>query len=215
MPTEDSHGTQHHTPRGETSRRNPPSDANVQAKLELLRASVTKMSERYDHLHAKNVELEHDYRTLKPTPGEGLGDSENWGQDYLEDYKFYRTEAFEELYPAHGHPHTRPPAPETLPHADPAMRLLFEKDEPLREYAARFSHEYSRCPETDDRAAYSAFKSGLRESNFRYLVHSNPWNTYAELMKHAAVHAKAEYFNSKRGPATPARNPFANPTPAS
>ncbi|CAL9012339.1 unnamed protein product [Prunus brigantina] len=267
----------------------------------------------------------------KPTqlpPGEGLGDSENWGQDYLEDYKSY---------------HTRPPAHETLPHADPAMRLLFEKvrrleseqqrahqplwakprpgpfterilnyhqekeiqplriafytgtedplthihsfqsalgckgltdegmcllfpstlsgaalnwfyrlnpctintfdslkqafldhfmiqtdrlysaddlymlrqgeDEPLREYAARFSHEYSRCPDTDDRAAFGAFKSGLRESNFRYLVHSNPWNTYAELMKRAAVHAKAEYFNSKRGPATPARNPFAKPPP--
>ncbi|CAL9004226.1 unnamed protein product [Prunus brigantina] len=44
---------------------------------------------------------------------------------------------------------------------------------------------------------------------------SNPWNTYAELMKQAAVHAKAEYFNSKRSPATPARNPFANPPPTS
>ncbi|CAL9018621.1 unnamed protein product, partial [Prunus brigantina] len=249
------------------------------------------MSEKCDHLLSKNVELEHDYRTLKrnweknqaqgsqrsltrehehtqphqpehshhsppiqprtskgkgplhpettksrplrispprdwpyeptkvthlgppekPTqlpPGEGLGDSENWGQDYLEDYESYHTEAFEEFYPAHGHPHTGPPAPETLPHVDPAMRLLFEKtdrlysaddlymlrqgeDEPLREYAARFSHEYSRCPDTDDRAAFGAFKSGLRESNFRYLVHNNPWNTYAELMKQAAVHAKA------------------------
>ncbi|CAL8995975.1 unnamed protein product, partial [Prunus brigantina] len=230
----------------------------------------------------------------KPTqlpPREGLGDSENWGRDYLEDYESYHAEAFEELYPAHGHPHTRPPAHGTLPHADPAMRLLFEKvrrteseqrrahqplwakprpgpfterilnyhqekeiqplriafytgtedplthihsfqsalgckgltdegmcllfpstlsgaalnwfyrlnpctintfdslkqafldhfmiqtdrlysaddlymlrqgeDEPLREYAARFSHEYSRCPDTDDRAAFGAFKSGL------------------------------------------------------
>ncbi|CAL8988523.1 unnamed protein product, partial [Prunus brigantina] len=34
-------------------------------------------------------------------------------------------------------------------------------------------------------------------------------------MKQAAVHAKAEYFNSKRGLATPARNPFAKPPPAS
>ncbi|CAL9025907.1 unnamed protein product, partial [Prunus brigantina] len=58
---------------------------------------------------------------------EGIGDSENWGQDYLEDYESYHTEAFEEPYPAYGHPHTRPPAPETLPHADSAMRLLFEK----------------------------------------------------------------------------------------
>ncbi|CAL8116970.1 unnamed protein product [Prunus armeniaca] len=54
-----------------------------------------------------------------------------------------------------------------------------------------------------------AAQSGLRESNFKYL------NTYAELMKQAAVHAKAEYFNSKRSPATPARNPFADPPPAS
>ncbi|CAL8988591.1 unnamed protein product, partial [Prunus brigantina] len=73
-------------------------------------------------------------------------------------------------------------------------------DEPLREYAARFSHEYSRCPETDDRAAYGAFKSGLRSSHFRYLVHSSNWRTYDELMKQAAVHAKAEYFNSKSEP---------------
>ncbi|CAL2265763.1 unnamed protein product [Prunus armeniaca] len=47
------------------------------------------------------------------------------------------------------------------------------EDEPLREYAARFSHEYSRCPESNDRAAYDAFKSGLRSSHFRYLVHSS------------------------------------------
>ncbi|XP_034197315.1 uncharacterized protein LOC117612781 [Prunus dulcis] len=71
------------------------------------------------------------------------------------------------------------------------------EDEPLREYAARFSHEYSRCLETNDRAAYGAFKSGLRSSHFRYLVHSSNWRTYDELMKQAAVHAKAEYFNSK------------------
>ncbi|BFG15857.1 hypothetical protein CerSpe_021310 [Prunus speciosa] len=89
------------------------------------------------------------------------------------------------------------------------------EDEPLREYVARFSHEYSRCPDTDDRAAFGAFKSGLRESNFRYLVHINQWNTYAELMKQAVVHAKAEYFNSKRGPATSARGAPISPPPAS
>ncbi|CAL8168855.1 unnamed protein product [Prunus armeniaca] len=48
------------------------------------------------------------------------------------------------------------------------------EDEPLREYAAKFSHEYSFCLETDDRAAFGAFKNGLCQSNFRYLVHSNP-----------------------------------------
>ncbi|CAL9020581.1 unnamed protein product [Prunus brigantina] len=35
------------------------------------------------------------------------------------------------------------------------------------------------------------------------------------LFEKAAVHAKAEYFNSKRGPTTPALNPFASPSPAS
>ncbi|CAL8175034.1 unnamed protein product [Prunus armeniaca] len=65
MPTEDSYGTQHHPPYRGTSQRKPSADANLQAELESLWASVTKMSEKYDHLHAKNVELEHDYRTLK------------------------------------------------------------------------------------------------------------------------------------------------------
>ncbi|CAL9020833.1 unnamed protein product [Prunus brigantina] len=47
----------------------------------------------------------------------------------------------------------------------------------IREYAARFSHEYSRCPETDDRAAFGAFKSGLRASQFRYLPFGNHGTT--------------------------------------
>ncbi|XP_020411317.1 uncharacterized protein LOC109946824 [Prunus persica] len=99
--------------------------------------------------------------------------------------------------------------------ADDLYMLQQAEDEPLREYAARFSHEYYRFPETNDRTAFGAFKSGLRESNFRYLVHSNSCNTYTELMKKAAVHAKAEYFNSKRGPANLARNTFADPPFAS
>ncbi|CAL2259688.1 unnamed protein product [Prunus armeniaca] len=98
---------------------------------------------------------------------------------------------------------------------DDLYMLRQGEDEPLWEYAARFSHEYSRCPDTDDRVAFSAFKNGLYESKFRYLVHSNPWNTYAELMKQIAVHAKAEYFNSKCGPTTLARNTFVDPLPAS
>ena len=99
--------------------------------------------------------------------------------------------------------------------ADDLYMLQQGEDKPFREYATQFSHEYSCCPKTNDRAAFGAFKSGLHESNFRYLVHSNPWNTYAELMKQATVHAKVEYFNSKRGPATPARSTFGDPPPAS
>ena len=94
--------------------------------------------------------------------------------------------------------------------ADDLYTIRQREDEPLREYAARFSHEYSRCPETDDRAAYGAFKSGLRSSHFRYLVHSSNWRTYDELMKQAAVHAKAEYFNSK--PSASARREDAKPS---
>ncbi|CAL2271271.1 unnamed protein product [Prunus armeniaca] len=61
--------------------------------------------------------------------GEGMGDSDNWGHDYSEEHESYHTEEFggPDPYLAPGHPHTRPPAPETLPHADPTMRLLFEK----------------------------------------------------------------------------------------
>ncbi|CAL2265689.1 unnamed protein product [Prunus armeniaca] len=99
--------------------------------------------------------------------------------------------------------------------ADDLYMLRQGEDEPFREYATRFSHEYSHCPETDDRAAFGAFKSGLRESNFRYMVHSNPWNTYAELMKQATVHAKVEYCNSKLGPATSACSTFGDLPPAS
>ncbi|XP_020409532.1 uncharacterized protein LOC109946399 [Prunus persica] len=42
--------------------------------------------------------------------------------------------------------------------ADDLYTIRQGEDEPLREYAARFSHEYSRCPETDDRAAYGALR---------------------------------------------------------
>ncbi|CAL9024360.1 unnamed protein product [Prunus brigantina] len=67
--------------------------------------------------------------------------------------------------------------------ADDLYTIRQGDSEPLREYVARFNHEYSRCPETDDRAAFGAFKTGLRASQFRYLVHSSNWTTYGELMK--------------------------------
>ncbi|CAL2242453.1 unnamed protein product [Prunus armeniaca] len=91
--------------------------------------------------------------------------------------------------------------------ADDLYTIRQREYEPLREYTARFNHEYSRCLETDDRAAYGAFKSGLRSFHFRYLVHSNNWRTYDELMKQAAIHAKAEYFNSKFGPSARQEEP--------
>ena len=65
MPTEDSRDTQHQTPREGTSRRKSPGDASLQAEMERLRDSMTKMSEKYEHLHSRNAELEHDFRALK------------------------------------------------------------------------------------------------------------------------------------------------------
>ncbi|CAL8096151.1 unnamed protein product [Prunus armeniaca] len=41
--------------------------------------------------------------------------------------------------------------------ADDLYTIRQKEDEPLLEYATRFSHKYSRCPETDDMAAYGAF----------------------------------------------------------
>lgn len=81
--------------------------------------------------------------------------------------------------------------------ADDLYTLRQRDDEPFKEYAARFNHEYFRCPKTDDLEAFDAFKSGLRASQFLYLVDSSNWTTYGELMKQAAIHAKAEHFNSK------------------
>ncbi|XP_021813076.1 uncharacterized protein LOC110756013 [Prunus avium] len=92
--------------------------------------------------------------------------------------------------------------------ADDLYTVRQRDDEPLHEYAARFSNEYSRCPDTDDRAACGAFKSGLWSSHFRYLVHSSNWRTYDELMKQAAIHAKAEYFNSKAEPTARQNKPL-------
>ncbi|KAI5342269.1 hypothetical protein L3X38_010144 [Prunus dulcis] len=89
--------------------------------------------------------------------------------------------------------------------ADDLYTIRQRDDEPFREYTARFSNEYSRCSKMDDRMAFSAFRSGIRSSQFRYLVHGNNWTTYNELMKHAAIHAKAKHFNSKGETSAPSR----------
>ncbi|KAI5312928.1 hypothetical protein L3X38_042102 [Prunus dulcis] len=87
--------------------------------------------------------------------------------------------------------------------ADDFYTIQQGDNDPLWEYAAKFSHEYSRCPKTEDRAAFGAFKSGLRASQFRYLFHSSNWTTYGELMKQATIHANAEHFNFKGMPSAP------------
>ncbi|KAM1578900.1 hypothetical protein ACFX1Z_040405 [Malus domestica] len=46
-------------------------------------------------------------------------------------------------------------------------------DESLQEYADRFSHEYSRCAEADDKTALKAFMVGLRDCFFKYIINAN------------------------------------------
>ncbi|KAM2430683.1 hypothetical protein COP2_018510 [Malus domestica] len=68
-------------------------------------------------------------------------------------------------------------------------------DESLREYAGRFSHEYSHCAETDDKTAFkafTAFTAGLRDCFFKYMINANTRKTYSEVMAHAYNHASAE-----------------------
>ncbi|KAM0974397.1 hypothetical protein ACFX2C_017580 [Malus domestica] len=59
-------------------------------------------------------------------------------------------------------------------------------------YIGRFSHEYSRCAEADDKTALKAFTAGLRDCFFKYMINANTWKTYFEVMAHAYNHASAE-----------------------
>ncbi|KAM1981071.1 hypothetical protein ACFX15_037613 [Malus domestica] len=65
-------------------------------------------------------------------------------------------------------------------------------NESLREYAGRFSHEYSRCAEVDDKIALKAFTAGLRDCFFKYMINANTGKTYSEVMAQAYNHASAE-----------------------
>ncbi|KAM2289627.1 hypothetical protein ACFXTH_030494 [Malus domestica] len=59
-------------------------------------------------------------------------------------------------------------------------------------YAGRFSHEYSRYAEVDDKTALKAFMAGLRDCLFKYKINANTWKTYSKVMAHAYNHASAE-----------------------
>ncbi|KAM1359918.1 hypothetical protein ACFX2F_046830 [Malus domestica] len=75
-------------------------------------------------------------------------------------------------------------------------RHIFQKgwkpDESLQEYAGRFSYEYSRCIEADDKTAFKAFTTGLRDCFFKYMINVNTWKTYSEVMAQAYDHTSAE-----------------------
>ncbi|KAM1948232.1 hypothetical protein ACFX15_008447 [Malus domestica] len=76
-----------------------------------------------------------------------------------------------------------------LHYADDLYTIRQKLDEPLREYAGRFNHEYSRCAEVDDKTALKAFTKGLHDCLFKYMINANTWKTYFEVMAHAYNHA--------------------------
>ncbi|KAM1120870.1 hypothetical protein ACFX19_002663 [Malus domestica] len=75
-------------------------------------------------------------------------------------------------------------------------------DESLREYVGRFSHEYSRYAEADDKTALKAFTAGLRDCFFKYMINANTWKTYSEVMAQAYNHASAEARTHQGKPLT-------------
>ncbi|KAM1682626.1 hypothetical protein ACFXTN_030889 [Malus domestica] len=78
-------------------------------------------------------------------------------------------------------------------------------DESLHMYAGRFSHEYSRCVEVNDKTALKAFMAGLRDCFFKYMINANTWKTYSEVMTQAYNHASTEArtYQGKPPTATP------------
>ncbi|KAM1742551.1 hypothetical protein ACFX12_012535 [Malus domestica] len=78
-------------------------------------------------------------------------------------------------------------------HSADDLYTIFQKlDESLREYAGRFSHEYSRCAEVDDKTVLKAFTAGLRDCFFKYMINANTWKMYSEVMAQAYNYASAK-----------------------
>ncbi|KAM2150954.1 hypothetical protein ACFX1R_045464 [Malus domestica] len=66
--------------------------------------------------------------------------------------------------------------------ADDLHTIHQKPDMSLHMYAGRFSHEYSRYTEVDDKTALKALTSGLRDCFFKYMINVNTWKTYYEVM---------------------------------
>ncbi|KAM1788203.1 hypothetical protein ACFX11_038525 [Malus domestica] len=59
-------------------------------------------------------------------------------------------------------------------HSTDDLYTIHQKlDESLRKYAGRFSYEYSRCAEADDKTALKAFTADLRDCFFKYIINAN------------------------------------------
>ncbi|KAM1616189.1 hypothetical protein ACFX2K_025319 [Malus domestica] len=69
-------------------------------------------------------------------------------------------------------------------------------------YAGRFSHEYSRCAEADNKTALKAFTAGLRDCFFKYMINANTWKTYSEVITQAYNHTSTEAKTYQEKPPT-------------
>ncbi|KAM1242756.1 hypothetical protein ACFX2G_035075 [Malus domestica] len=89
--------------------------------------------------------------------------------------------------------------------ADDLYTIFQKRDESLRMSAGRFSHEYSRFAEVDEKTALKAFMAGLHDCFFKYMINANTWKTYFEVMAQAYNHASAEAmtYQGKPSIATP------------
>ncbi|KAM1999507.1 hypothetical protein ACFX16_006927 [Malus domestica] len=84
--------------------------------------------------------------------------------------------------------------------ADDLYTIRQKPDESLREYAGRFSHEYSHCVEADDKTALKVFTAGLRDCFFKYMINANTWKTYSDMMAQAYNHASTEDLDLPQPP---------------
>ncbi|KAM1787140.1 hypothetical protein ACFX11_037567 [Malus domestica] len=100
-----------------------------------------------------------------------------------------------------------------LDSADDLYTIRQKSDESLRKYAGRFSHEYFRCAEADDKTALKAFTAGLRDCFFKYMINANTWKTYSEVMVHAYNHASTEARTYQGKPPQPPLISKTAPTP--
>ncbi|KAM1232981.1 hypothetical protein EV1_002658 [Malus domestica] len=75
---------------------------------------------------------------------------------------------------------------------DDLYTICQKPDKSLREYAGCFSHVYSLCAEADDKTAFKAFTTGLRDCFFKYMINANTWKTYSEVMTQTYNHASTE-----------------------
>ncbi|KAM0970961.1 hypothetical protein ACFX2A_019257 [Malus domestica] len=80
------------------------------------------------------------------------------------------------------HEGTRDSETDRLHSVDDLYTIRQKPDESLQEYAGRFSHEYSRCAEADDKTALKASTAGLHDCFFKYMINANTWKTYSEVM---------------------------------